>query len=48
VSVDVPNFPLTTPLRRIQVSLVGAAGFKSGLGDVPPPPGPDLKTLNPL
>jgi hypothetical protein len=47
LSAVVPNFPLTTPLRRIQVSLVGAAGFKSG-PVLAPPPGPDLKTLNPL
>jgi hypothetical protein len=48
LSAKVPNFPLTTPLRRIQVSLVGAAGFKSDQPSLPPPPGPDLRTLNPL
>jgi len=48
LSASVPNFPLTTPLRRIQVSLVGAAGFKSGPAALAPPPGPDLRTLNPL
>jgi len=47
VRADVPRFPLTTPLRRIDVSLVGAAGKKSP-STLPPPPGPDLKTLNPL
>jgi hypothetical protein len=48
LSANVPDFPLTTPLRRIQVSLVGAAGFKSTPAALAPPPGPDLRTLNPL
>jgi len=48
VEASVPNFPLTTPLRRIDVTLVGASGKKAGSSALPPPPGPDLKTLNPL
>ena len=34
VTADVPDFPLTTPLRRIQVSIVGAAGFKGPAADI--------------
>lgn len=33
VTADVPDFPLATPLRRIQVSIVGAAGFKGRAAD---------------
>jgi len=44
ISTPVPDFPLTTPLRRINVSLVGAV---SGAPPAPPPV-PGVSELDPL
>jgi hypothetical protein len=46
VSADVPNFPLATPLRRINVSLVGTV--QTAPLDPPPPPAPVKNDLEPL
>jgi hypothetical protein len=48
VSIDVPNFPIHTPLRRINVSLIGGV-YSAPASPAPAPvPAPARRDLNPL